>query len=268
MLARPPAESVPDPGVVAGHNRTTVLTYAVLLVITTAAWVHVLASASETNDIASMDMVMTPTVFEGLGFVAAWGVMMAAMMLPSALPMIALYAATQRNAANTVVKSMRVAVFGLVYLAFWTLTGVPIYLASVALGASKPRPYGIAVVLLVAGIFQLSSLKRVCLTNCRSPLGFLLGHWRPGWRGSLVMGSAHAIYCLGCCWALMIVLVVAGAMSLPWVLVIAAVVTTEKLVPRGEWIARLTGVALLLLGVAVALWPDLEAGLRGSGHPM
>lgn len=268
MFSDTPAESAPGPGVVAGRDRTTVLTYAVLLVVTAAAWVYVLASAMGTGDLGGMDMMMTPTVFDGLGFVAAWAIMMAAMMLPSALPMIGLYAATQRDAAGPVAKAVPVALFALMYLGLWAVTGVPIYFASVALGAiaSDALPYGIAGVLLVAGIFQVSSLKQVCLRSCRSPLGFLLGHWRAGWRGSLAMGWAHAIYCLGCCWALMVVLVVAGAMGLPWVLLIAAVVAAEKLLPRGEWIARLTGVALVLLGVAVALWPGLAAGLRGGGH--
>jgi predicted metal-binding membrane protein len=127
--------------------------------------------------------------------------------------------------------------------------------------------YGIAVILLAAGAFQLSPLKQVCLRECRSPLAFLLGHWRAGRRGSLALGWAHALYCLGCCWALMLVLVAAGAMGLGWVLLITAVVAAEKLLPGGEWFARAAGGALLLLGVTVALRPDLVMVLRG-GHPM
>jgi predicted metal-binding membrane protein len=163
-----------------------------------------------------------------------------------------------------------VALFTSIYLGLWALTGIPIYLASVALGAitSKALAYGIAGVLLVAGIFQVSPLKQVCLRHCRSPLGFLLGHWRAGWRGGLVMGCAHALYCLGCCWALMVVLVVAGAMGLPWVLLIAAIVAAEKLAPRGEWVARLIGVALMLLGVAVAVRPDFAVALRAGAGSM
>src|SRR5438876_546586 len=124
--------------------------------------------------------------------------------------------------------------------------------------------YGVAGVLLLAGIFQLSPLKQVCLRHCRSPLAFLLGHWRAGSLGGLAMGWAHARYCLGCCWALMVVLVVAGAMGLPWVLLIACVVASEKLLPRGEWIARMTGVALAVLGVIVTLRPGLAMALRAS----
>jgi len=121
--------------------------------------------------------------------------------------------------------------------------------------------------LLAAGLFQLSPLKRACLRACRSPLGFLLGHWRAGLRGSLVLGWSHALYCLGCCWALMVVLVAAGAMGLAWVLLITAVVAAEKLLPRGEWIARATGGAFLVLGMAAAVYPDLVNLLRGA-HAM
>src|SRR5262249_39858183 len=119
--------------------------------------------------------------------------------------------------------------------------------------------------------------KQVCLRHCRSPLGFLFGHWREGWQGGLAMGRAHAVYCLGCCWALMVVLVVAGAMGLPWVLLIAAGVAAEKLLPGGGWvpraagggwIARTTGVALMLLGVAVAVRPGLAAMLRAGAPSM
>ena len=106
-----------------------------------------------------------------------------------------------------------------------------------------------SVILVAAGVYQLSPFKQVCLRVCRSPLGFLLGHWRAGRRGSLALGWSHALYCLGCCWALMLVLVAAGAMGLPWVLLITAVVAAEKLMWGGEWIARITGSALVLLGM-------------------
>ena len=239
-----------------------------LLVVAIAAWVHVLVSPMGSNDMAGMEMAMSPSLADGATYVAAWAVMMTAMMLPSALPMIGLYAATQRSARNAALKALRVATFALMYLGLWALTGVPIYFASVALSAISGGilAYVVAAVLVLAGIFQLTPLKQVCLRHCRSPLGFLFGHWREGWQGGLAMGRAHAIYCLGCCWALMVVLVVAGAMGLPWLLLIAAVVAAEKLLPRGEWIARATGVALMVLGIAVAVRPGLAMALR-RGHP-
>jgi predicted metal-binding membrane protein len=128
--------------------------------------------------------------------------------------------------------------------------------------------YGIAAVLVGAGLFQISPLKQTCLRHCLSPLGFFLGHWRAGWRGSLAMGWAHATYCLGCCWALMAVLVVAGAMGLASVLLISLAVAAEKLLPGGAWTARGVGIALVLLGLAVALRPDLAMALRAGAQSM
>jgi predicted metal-binding membrane protein len=263
VASRTPIE--PAPALGARRDRTTVATYAVLLAVTAAAWVHVVRSM-QMDDMAGTEMVMTPTVADALAYVGAWGVMMAAMMLPSALPMIGLYAAAQRTTPSGAARTAAVALFSLAYLVLWTLTGLPVYLASLALMALRAETlaYVVAGVLAVAGIFQLTPLKQVCLRHCRSPLGFLLGHWRAGWRGALAIGWAHALYCVGCCWALMVVLVVAGAMGLPWVLLIACVVAAEKLLPGGEWIARLTGVALVLLGAAVAVQPGLAAALRSS----
>ena len=260
-----PASRVPLAPV---RDRAAVVTSIILLLIAAVAWVDVIRSSLGAPDMM-MTMFMPLTVADGLAFVASWGVMMTAMMLPSALPMVGLYAATQRGEAPTAPRGVPVAVFTLVYLAVWAASGVPVYLAHTGLMALSARAfaYGIAGILLAAGVFQLSPLKQVCLRACRSPLGFLLGHWRAGLRGSLALGWSHALYCLGCCWALMVVLVAAGAMGLAWVLLITAVVAAEKLLPRGEWIARATGGAFLLLGVAVALRPDLVTALRG-GHAM
>jgi len=252
--------------VFATSERATRVTYAALLGVTAVSWLAMLRMPMSEQDMAGMEMAMTPTLADGLTFVAAWAIMMGAMMLPSAMPMIGLYAAMQRDAPSTVARAAAVTAFTAVYVTLWAITGVPIYVASVALMTvtTSTLAYTIAGVLIAAGIFQLSPLKSVCLRHCRSPLGFLLGHWRAGWRGGATMGFAHALYCLGCCWALMVVLVIAGAMGLPWVLLIACVVAAEKILPRGEWVARTMGVALALLGVAVAVHPSLAAALRAS----
>ena len=202
-------------------------------------------------------------------YLAAWGVMMAAMMLPSATPLIALYAAIQRRSPADR-RGIPAVLFALVYLVMWLLAGVPVYVASVAVAAAAGAsstvatlvPYGVALTLLAAGIYQFTPLKSRCLTVCQSPLGFLMGHWRPGGVGTLRMALDNSLYCLGCCAGLMVVLVAAGAMSLPWALLIAAVVFAEKVLPRGEWTARAAGAALVLLGVLVVAQPGLAAGLR------
>jgi predicted metal-binding membrane protein len=247
------------------RDRTLVVTSVILLLIAALAWIDVIQSSLGTPDMM-MTMFMPATVADALAFVGGWAVMMTAMMLPSALPMIGLYGATQRGEATTRSRGVPVAAFTAVYLALWAASGIPVYLGHTALMALSARPfaYGVAAILVAAGLFQLSPLKQACLRECRSPLAFLLGHWRAGLRGSLALGWSHGLYCLGCCWALMVVLVAAGAMGLAWVLLITAVVAAEKLLPRGEWIARATGGAFLLLGVALALRPDLVTALRGG----
>jgi predicted metal-binding membrane protein len=117
-------------------------------------------------------------------------------------------------------------------------------------------------VLLLAGAYQLTPLKRACLRACQSPLAFLLGHWKPGSLGALRMGVEHGLYCCGCCWGLMAVLVVAGAMGLAWVVLIAVVVFVEKLLPRGQWTASVAGVLLIALGALVALQPGVATLIR------
>src|SRR5262245_2119730 len=268
MSAGSAPEWVSGPAVLASRDRVTAVVCVALIIVTVVAWGQVVSSAMTPDPMAGM--AMPATVGDGLAYVAGWTVMMAAMMLPSALPMIALYGATQRGTDGPIRRIGRVALFTLVYLGIWAMTGVPMYLASTWLAAQTGTGlgYGIAGVLVVAGIFQLSPLKQVCLRHCRSPVGFLLGHWRPGWRGSLALGWAHAVYCLGCCWALMVVLVVAGAMGLPWVLLIAAAVAAEKLLPGGVWIARGLGLVLVLLGLTVAMRPDVAMALRAGGHSM
>jgi predicted metal-binding membrane protein len=253
------------------------VTYALLLALAALAGAHVILGMripghEAMPGMAGMsEMAGMPgaSLRDGAAFVASWAVMMAAMMLPSALPMIALYGAVQRKAPDAGARGVHVAVFTVTYLAVWGATGVPVYIASVWLGAVAAElvPYGIALVLIVAGAYQLSPLKQVCLRACRSPLSFLLGRWRPGRAGSLALGTTHALYCVGCCWALMVVLVAAGAMGLSWVLLIAALVAAEKLLPGGEWIARLAGSALILLGLAVIARPDLVMLFRPD-HPM
>ena len=266
----PPRAPSSDPEAVTLRDRTTIVTCLLLVLLALVAWIDVVRSAMSAMTHAGMAMdPMGLGLSKGVWFVTEWTVMMTAMMLPSALPMIALYGATRRRADDRATPGVPVAVFTLVYLVVWALTGIPAYFANVLLEhlAAERLAYGVAVVLLAAGLYQLSPLKQVCLRACRSPIGFLLGHWRAGRRGALRLGAAHAAYCVGCCWALMLVLVAAGAMGLPWVLLIAAVVAAEKLLPAGEWTARIAGIVLLALGGLVAARPDLVTMLRG-GHMM
>ena len=250
------------------RDRVTVLTSVVLLLIAAAAWVSVIRASLRGDDMM-MTMPMPVTAADGLAFVVRLGRHDdrddAAERAPDDLAVRRRSAGRRRSARP----GLPVAGFTAVYVLLWAASGVPVYLAHTFLMTlpGSAFAYGVAAILLAAGAFQLSPLKQVCLRACRSPLGFLLGHWRAGRRGSLALGWSHALYCLGCCWALMLVLVAAGAMGLRWVLLITAVVAAEKLLPGGEWFARAAGGALLLLGVTVALRPDLVTVLRG-GHAM
>jgi predicted metal-binding membrane protein len=111
----------------------------------------------------------------------------------------------------------------------------------------------VGAVLIGAGLYQLTPLKAACLKGCRNPADFLVTHWRRGGVGALRLGVEHGAFCVGCCWALMGVLIVAGSMSLAWVVAIALVVAGEKLLPAGQLLGRLGGVVLLVAGIAVVL---------------
>ncbi len=163
----------------AALDRATVATCALLLAVAAFAWIHVVLGM-RTHGHEAMAGMPAASLRDGMAYVASWAVMMAAMMLPSALPMIALYATVQRKASDDAARGVHVAVFTSTYLAVWAATGVPVYLASMWLAgiAAELLPYGVALVLIAAGAYQLSPLKQVCLRACRSPLGFLLGRWR------------------------------------------------------------------------------------------
>lgn len=187
-----------------------------------------------------------------LGVLAMWAVMMAAMMLPSALPMVRTFAdlAARRGASGDA------RAFAAGYLAVWAAFSAAASIAQwlmqaaqwvdpMAVSTSAPLS---AALLLIAGAYQFTPLKRLCLAGCRSPLGFMLGEWRPGARGAFVMGARHGWLCVGCCWALMALLFVGGAMNLAWVAALAVAVAVEKLAPGGERIARALGVLLIAAG--------------------
>lgn len=168
------------------------------------------------------------------GFVGAWTVMMVAMMLPSAAPFVLLYRrGSTAPAAIALVGG---------YLAVWAGVGVVAWMLHHA-SMDVPAP----VVLAAAGVYQLTPAKAACLQRCRKPADFLVERWR---ANPFLLGADHGRWCLGCCWALMAVLVVIGMMEVVWVAAIAAVVAVEKLVSRGVALARLTGVVF----IALALW--------------
>jgi predicted metal-binding membrane protein len=201
-----------------------------LLLAAAAAWAVLLAMGDE------MPM--------GFGlWIGAWTVMMAAMMLPSTSPLVLLYA-RQSTATSSALLTAG-------YVAVWAGVGLAAY--GIDMRLPDPSNLVVGAVLVGAGLYQLTPLKTACLKRCRNPADFLVTHWRRGRVGALRLGVEHGAYCVGCCWALMGVLIVAGSMSLAWVLAIALVVAGEKLLPTGQLLGRLGGVGLLVAGIVVVL---------------
>src|SRR5688572_6541743 len=187
---------------------------------------------------------------------AMWAVMMVGMMAGSAVPVLLLFAASRAKRAEPGARPS-VLMFGLGYLAVWTgfsacaaLTQWGLHeaaLLSPMMSASSP--YLAGAILIVAGAYQLAPWKWACLTHCRSPLGFLMTHWRDGHSGAFQMGLRHGAYCLGCCWALMCVLFVVGVMNLVWVALLTGLVLIEKVGRTGVMVARWAGVVTVVVGI-------------------
>jgi predicted metal-binding membrane protein len=186
---------------------------------------------------------------------AMWAVMMTGMMLPSAAPLLLLYGAAARRSSPQAAAG-RTYALAAGYVAAWTAfslgaTALQRALASLLLlspmmEAASRRVS--AALLLIAGVYQWTPLKDVCLRTCQSPVGFLIGRWRSGGAGAFRMGLEHGSYCVGCCWALMLLLFAGGVMNILVIGVVTAFVAFEKLVPLGRLGARISGVLMIAVG--------------------
>jgi len=195
-----------------------------------------------------------------------WGVMMVAMMTPTASPMVLAFAGLERRRVGSTGAPWRtVGAFLGGYLLIWMGFSVMAALAQGGLhsagalsacGMAIASPSVEAALLIGAGIFQFSTAKSACLKHCRTPTGFLLSEWRDGAGGALVMGLRHGLYCVGCCWLLMLLLFVVGVMNVVWCAALAVLVLAERIMPGGLWLTRAAGVALAAAGVLLAagLW--------------
>jgi predicted metal-binding membrane protein len=244
------------------ERRVYVLTVLALAVVASAAWaVLVLAVWDVDGPAGHVLMPMGGDAWSAGVLVSAfamWSVMMAAMMIPSATPILGLFASMERDRGGFV--AQRVSAFACGYALAWILFSAAAAVAQAALReasfispmlGSTDRLFS-AAVLVAAGIYQWTPLKRTCLRRCRTPLGFLLTQWRDGRSGAVAMGARHGLFCVGCCWLLMAMLFVVGVMNLLWVAALTTVVIAEKTLPQGEWISRIAGVGLGALG-ALAL---------------
>jgi predicted metal-binding membrane protein len=232
---------------------------AFLLILAAGAWAATLLLA---KGMAGMTGTMGLSL---AAFVPVWTLMMAAMMLPSVTPTASLYVKTFRDN-----RTMRIAGLVAGYLAVWAAAGLPAYglawLAGWLTGIHPSAAHVLAVAVFAScGVYQLSSLKDRCLAHCRSPLGLLLhyGSYR-GRSRDLRVGVHHGGYCVGCCWALMLILIAVGVMNVAAMIGLAALVLTEKAWSRGPMVGRLAGVAALALAVATIWLPWLAPGLHAA----
>lgn len=258
MSSIPPSEPLPLQRVL---SRPVLISAAALAAAIVLAWVWLFANAMPAGMEGMSGMTADP--WSSAYLVPAftmWTLMMVAMMLPSAAPMILLHARIDRGTPAT--RARDNALFALCYLGVWAAFSALATLAqawlidgglvsSATLAVGTRRLSG--VLLLIAAIWQLTSAKTACLEQCQSPIAFVMRYWRPGPAGAVRLGLVHGFYCLGCCWGLMLLLFVGGVMNLAWVAVLAAVVFAEKVAPPAWRIDRWLAVALALTAVAVLI---------------
>jgi predicted metal-binding membrane protein len=253
------------------HHERALPVVAVALV-TAMAWAYLFTGAGTMENMDGMLMPMSAgpwTVAHARVMVCMWIVMMVAMMLPSALPMLLLYATIARRQHGAARAAPAVTLFALAYLAVWSLFSIAAAALQYLLERAallSPMMESTSIVLagatlVAAGVYQWTPVKSACLAHCQSPLDFVLAHWHSGSVGAFRMGIRHGAYCVGCCWALMLLLFVGGVMNLAWIAGLAVYVLVEKLTPPGHWISRATGVVFVAWGVATLLSPYLASNL-------
>lgn len=230
--------------------RSRAVAIAGLALLTLLAWAYLLSGAGMPSMSGMGALPDFPTIL------IMWWVMMIAMMIPSASPIILLYAQVHRHSKG-LGDVPPTATFLAGYLACWfgfalIAAGLQFWLIS-RISMDVFGRDAAAGLLIVAGIYQLSPFKSACLSSCRSPAQFLYRHYRPGAIGAFRVGVFHGAYCVGCCWLLMALLFVGGTMNLIWVVGLTLLVAAEKILSGGPWLARIAGVAMIIWGVHLAL---------------
>ena len=245
------------------HERAVAATLLVLVPLACWAWIALMARDMYGTMTGASAWMMTPDwdAPHLLLLLAMWAVMMTGMMLPSASPLVLLYAGALRARGDPRVARKTYAMAA-GYVVVWGLFSVGATLLQRALDSARvltpmmepATPAASAVILAVAGLYQLTPLKRACLRVCRSPLAYLLQHWDDASAlAAFRLGAGHGVYCVGCCWALMLLLFAGGVMNLAVIVGVTLWVVAEKLAPFGDRTAKASGVILLALAVWTAL---------------
>lgn len=258
-------------------RRERVIVLAGLLLITTLAWSWVLVGSGTGMSASHMTtwrfppplhdgMVESWTIGYAVVMFFMWWIMMIAMMTPSAAPLVLLYARAYRHEqrqGKLPDGAVPTFVFVLGYLLAWACfslvaTGLQWGLERAGflhqMMMWSISPYFSAALLVAAGLYQFTPLKLACLQHCRSPAQYLAEHFRPGAQGALRLGWKHGLYCVGCCWFLMALLFAGGIMNLVWIAGLSIYVSIEKIAPQGQVVSRVAGVAMVLVGLWVAIW--------------
>jgi predicted metal-binding membrane protein len=261
-VGRLSTDAPPVPPAIA-RQRNAILV--ILFALAAIGWVVFLRQAGEPmgmHDDMGMQDHMGPDLTMGGSwplFLAMWVAMMVAMMFPAAAPMVVMYGRMRQSDPPSV------ALFTGAYIALWFVFGLGAYLLSAAIESAASRSEWVAMnwgragggLLVAAGVYQLTPLKDICLRHCRSPLAFVMTHWRDSRTGALQMGLLHGLYCVGCCWLLFLILIPLGVMNVAAMVAVAALVFAEKVVPHGRLIGIAAAVAMIAYGSAAALRPSL-----------
>ena len=239
-------------------SRDRLIVLASLVTIAGLAWAYLLRLSQQMSGMDAMPgMAMSSTPSPFLLTAIMWAVMMIGMMLPSATPMILLFTMVQRKQGTRPI--LTTGTFAAGYLIIWggfavAAAGLQVELGQMALLSSSLAFVSkrlAALTFLLAAAYEFSPLKNRCLTQCSSPLSFITVHWRPGIAGALRMGIVHGAFCVGCCWALMLLLFIAGVMNLLWVALLAALVLVQKVLPHQRTTTVVTGGAMLIAGATL-----------------
>lgn len=241
-------------------SRERNLILAALLLLAAAAWALLVWQAGNAEEhTMSLTMGLSAPLF-----LAVWVAMMVAMMFPTAAPMILTFARVYEGKRQGGQSFVPTWVFVGAYLAIWTLFGALAYAAAVGVQALAASSMWLmehaaqlgGATLVLAGLYQLSPLKDACLAKCRTPLDFVLNHWRDGYLGALAMGLEHGAYCLGCCWLLFVILFPLGIMNVAAMAVITLLIFAEKSLPVGRRVAQAAAVVLIVYGAFVLVVPE------------
>ena len=252
-------------------RRDRLIVLAGLVLAAALAWLYLIDMALDMGgDMAAGSMAMDGAMMgmqawsavDGLLMWSMWAVMMIAMMVPSAAPMVLVFARMDRAKGSGRPYGTST-LFALGYVLVWAGFSVAATIMQWGLqNAALLSPMMVStsavlggVLFIAAGVYQWTPLKYACLRHCRTPVSFIMGHWRPGPGGAFRMGVGHGAFCLGCCGFVMGLLFVGGVMNLAWVAAITVFVVAEKLLPKGEWVARVGGIAMVAAGIYLLVAP-------------